>query len=273
MNTRRLVVLLLAAVAAGGAALLVRGLIGGGTPKADARPEPAPIAISNVLVAASNLQPGQALTAGLVRWQKWPKSNVDPGFIQQTSAVSVDGAVAGTVARAPIVAGEPITYAKIVRSDAAGFMAATLQPGMRAVSIPVSVASVAGGFILSNDRVDIILTQTVGDNPKRAISRIALSDVRVLAIDQTTADKSQKPVSDAKTVTLELTPDQVRTLSRAEASGTLSLALRPLGDYGAEQSASQSTGTQTRSGDESDADQVSIIRYGIMRNQGGNGRN
>jgi pilus assembly protein CpaB len=271
MNTRRLVVLLLAAVAAGGAALLVRGLIGGGTTKADARPEPAPIAISNVLVAASDLQPGQALTAGMVRWQKWPKSNVDPGFIQQTDAVSVDAAVAGTVARAPIVAGEPVTYAKIVRSGAAGFMAATLQPGMRAVSIPVSVAAVAGGFILSNDRVDIILTQTVGDNPKRAISRIVLADVRVLAIDQTTADKNQKPVSDAKTATLELTPDQVQTLSRAEASGTLSLALRALGDNGSGQSASQLAGT--RSGDESDADQVSIIRYGIARVQGGNGRN
>lgn len=271
MNTRRLVVLLLAAVAAGGAALLVRGLIGGGTTKAAARLEPAPIAISNVLVAASNLQPGQSLTAGLVRWQKWPRSSVDPGFIQQTSAVSADAAVAGTVARAPIVQGEPITYAKIVRSDATGFMAATLQPGMRAVSIPVTVASVAGGFILPNNRVDIILTETTNDTPKRATSRVVLSDVRVLAIDLATADKNPKPVSDAKTATLELSPAQVQTLSRAQATGALSLALRALGDHGTGQSASQLPGA--RSGDDSDSGEVAIIRYGIARGQSGNGRN
>ena len=270
MNTRRLVVLLLAAVAAGGAALLVRGLIGGGTTKADARLEPPPIAISNVLVATSNLQPGEAISAALVRWQKWPTSSVDPGFIQQTGAVSAAAAVAGTVARAPIVAGEPITYTKIIRSDATGFMAATLQPGMRAVSIPVTIASVAGGFILPNNHVDIILTEISSDSPKRATSRTVLADVRVLAIDQTTADKS--PKSDAKTVTLELSPDQVQTISRAQASGALSLALRALGDHGAEQSASQLAGTH--SGGDSGSGEVAIIRYGIVRGgQSGSGGN
>ncbi|HEY0283459.1 MAG TPA: Flp pilus assembly protein CpaB [Rhizomicrobium sp.] len=264
MNTRRLVVILLAAVAAGGAALLVRGLIGGGTTKADARLQPAPIALSNVLVAASNLQPGQPLSAGLVRWQKWPTSSVDPGFIQQTGALSADAAVAGTVARAPMVAGEPVTYAKIVRSDSSGFMAATLQPGMRAVSIPVSIASVAGGFILPNNHVDIILTETGNDSAKQATSRVALSNVRVLAIDQTVADKS--PKSDVKTVTLELSAGQVQTLARAQATGTLSLALRALSDQGA-----KSASLPADSGDDADGGQVSIIRYGIVRNQSGNG--
>ena len=269
MNTRRLVVLLLAAVAAGGAALLVRAMIGGGTTKAVARLEPPPIAISNVLVAASTLQPGQPLTAGLVRWQKWPTSSVDPGFIRQTGVVSATGAVDGTVARAPILAGEPITYTKIVKSDSTGFMAATLQPGMRAVSIPVTVASVAGGFILPNNRVDIILTETANDSSKRATSRVVLADVRVLAIDLATANDNPKPVSDARTATLELSPAQVQTLSRAQASGTLSLALRALGDHGSGQSVAQQAGA----GDDSDGGQVSIIRYGVVRGQSGGGSN
>ena len=271
MNTRRLVVLLLAAVAAGGAALLVRGLIGGGTTKAVARLEPAPIAISNVLVAASALQPGQPLTSGLVRWQKWPRSSVDPGFIQQTGALTSDAAIAGTVARAPIVEGEPITYTKIVRSDATGFMAATLQPGMRAVSIPVTIASVAGGFILPNNRVDIILTESTNDTPKRATARVVLADVRVLAIDQATPEKGPKSVADVKTATLELSPDQVQTLSRAQVTGTLSLALRALGDHASAQSAAQLAGT--RAGDDSNGGQVAIIRYGIERRQSGSGGN
>ena len=265
MNTRRLVVLLLAAVAAGGAALLVRGLIGGGTTKADARLEPPPIAISNVLVAAGNLQPGQSLTAGQVRWQKWPTSSIDPGFIRQMGALSAEAAVAGTVARAPIVEGEPITYTKIVRSDATGFMAATLQPGMRAVSIPVTIASVAGGFILPNNRVDIILTETTNDTPKQATSRVVLADVRVLAIDQAVASKA--PAPDAKTATLELSPNQVQTLARAQVTGVLSLALRALGDHATAQSASQ------LAGDDSDGGQVSIIRYGVVRGRSGGGGN
>ncbi|MDE2133117.1 MAG: Flp pilus assembly protein CpaB [Alphaproteobacteria bacterium] len=266
MNMRRLVVFLAAAVAAGGAVLLARGLLGGGTTKADARPTPAPIAISSVLVAASSLQPGQPLTGAQVRWQKWPTSSVDPGFIQQSAALTAEAAVAGTYARSPIAAGEPITYAKIVKSDAGGFMAATLQPGMRAVSIPVSIASVAGGFILPNNRVDVILTAISNDTPKRVNARIVLADVRVLAIDQSANDKGEKSVSDIKTATLELTPDQVRTLTRAEATGPLSLALRALGDYGAASNPAQVAG---RSPGDSDTGDVSIIRYGVARSGGG----
>ncbi len=277
MNTRRLVVLLLAAVAAGVAALLVRGLLGGGTPKVDAHPAQPPIAISQVLVAASNLQPGEPLAAGQVHWQKWPSANVDPGFITDAGGMSPEAAIAGTVVRAPIVTGEPITFAKIVKSDAAGFMAATLRPGMRAVSISVSVVSVAGGFILPNDRVDIILAQTMSDSPKRVSAHVVLSNVRVLAIDQASDNKNQKAVSDVKTVTLELSPEQAQTVTRAQATGTLSLALRALGDrdtaLNTQAAHGIKTGTQTDVGNDGDADSVAIIRYGVTRNQGGGGRN
>ena len=269
MNTRRLVVLLLAAVAAGGAALLMRGLLGGGTPKAQASLAPPPIAISEVLVANSDVQPGHPLDPSQVRWQKWPSASIDPGFITRAGAPSAAIAIAGTVARAPIVAGEPITFAKIVKSDAGGFMAATLDPGMRAVSISVSLASVAGGFILPGDRVDIILTETANDSTKHARARTVLSDVRVLAIDQSSDTKAQKAVSDAKTATLELTPDQTQIIARAQASGSLSLALRALGDNAAAGVQSASTG-QNPDGDGSG---VSIIRYGIAHNQADGGRN
>ena len=277
MNTRRLVVVLLAAVAAGGAALIVRGLLGGGTPKADANPRPAPIAISDVLVAASNLQPGQPLNAGQVRWQKWPTSIVDPGFITQRGMLTAEMAIAGTVVRAPIVAGEPITYNKIVKSDAAGFMSATLGAGMRAVSIGVSVVSVAGGFILPNDRVDIILTQTSSDASKTAHAHAVLSNVRVLAIDQAFDGKNQKAVADVKTVTLELTPGQADVVARAQASGTLSLALRALGDNQTARTAQSGTPAGTDSGDDDNSGGVAIIRYGIAHGSsagtGGGGPN
>lgn len=260
MNTRRLIVLLLAAGAAGVVALMVRGLFGGGTKEADAKIAPAPVSISQVLVAATRLEPGQPLTEAQVRWEPWPAKSASSDLILKSSGVTPSAAVAGAVVRAPIVEGEPITYTKIVRSDNGGFMAATLAPGMRAVSINASVVSVAGGFILPNNRVDLMLTQVTGD--KHGTTRTVLSDVRVLAIDQAVDNKSQKPVSDVKTVTLELTPEQARSITMAQALGTLSLALRSLGDT-AENTAPKGANSADSSG------VVSVIRYGMERKGSG----
>ena len=102
-----------------------------------------------------------------------------------TAVASIDEAVKGTVVRAPLVAGQPITNTAIVHGDAAGFMAAMLMPGMRAVSITITADSGAGGFILPNDRVDVILTRKLDGNPPRVEAKTILADVRVLAVDQT----------------------------------------------------------------------------------------
>jgi pilus assembly protein CpaB len=275
MDTRRLIVLLLAAGAAGVVALMVRGLIGGGTKEADAKANPPPVAMTEVLVANERLDPGLSLNDAKVRWQSWPSKNIDGSFIVRNAAATAAtaaSAVNGTVVRAPMVSGEPVTYAKIVRSGGAGFMAATLAPGMRAMSISISVASVAGGFILPNDRVDIILTMLTGDNPKRGSTRLVLSDVRVLAIDQASDAKDQKAVADVKTVTLELTPQQVQTVSLAQAMGVLSLSLRSLGDNQAV-AANTDGKDAAKAGQDDGADSgiVSVLRYGMTRKLGGGG--
>src|SRR5580704_1979214 len=123
MNLQRMIILGLAALAAGAAALIVRGLIGGGTPKVQAALPP-PVAMEEVLVASSDLQPGQHLNGTQVRWQDWPRKSVDSRFITASSNPNSDSLVNGTVVRAPIVAGQPITNTMIVHTDAAGVMAA-----------------------------------------------------------------------------------------------------------------------------------------------------
>lgn len=266
MNSRKLVVLLLAAGAAGVVALMVRGLIGGGTKEADAKAAPPPVEITQVLVAAQRIEPGQTLKTSQVRWQQWPAKGIDPALIRQTPGNSIAGLIDGTVARAPIIEGEPITFAKIVRSQSAGYMAATLAPGMRAVAISVSVASVAGGFIQPNDRVDLMLTYVTSDNPKRGVTRTVLSNVRVLAIDQA-ADPKNKAVSDVKTVTLELTPEQARNTELAQAMGTLSLALRSLGDTETADDESGKARPNRNGGD----GLVAVLRYGLVRKSGSGG--
>jgi len=261
MNKSRIIVLAVAAVAAGTVALLLRSLLGGGTPPTAAAPVPR-VTMSEVLVAAGNLTPGAQLTTGSVRWQEWPKASVDPSFLTQESAPDIGKFVKGAVVRTPIMANEPLSVTKIVHADSAGFLAAKLMPGMRAVSVTISADTGAGGFILPNDRIDVLLTQQLGDTHKFHTKTI-LSDVRVLAVDQTYDSKDTKTVV-GRTATLELAPAQVELVERSRASGTLSLALRALGDN--ENSAIQSVAAATppNSG-ESDPIDFAIIRYGIQR--------
>ena len=253
MNRSRVFVLMIAAVCAGIAAMLVRSFLGGGAEPVKA--QPAAVASVGVLVAADSIEPGRSITQQMVKWQPWPKDSVDSTFITSDANPSVDQIVAGTVARAPIVAGEPLTNTKIVHADAAGFMSARLTPGMRAVSIGISTESGAGGFILPNDRVDVMLSLQVSDSPRRFAANTLLHDVRVLAVDQTyKEDKDQKTVL-AKTATIELSPQQAEMIIAASATGTISLALRPLGEDGMKDVAMNQHKNVIGA--------VSVIRYGV----------
>jgi len=261
MNTKRLIVLGIAGIMAIAAALLARGLMGGGTPNVEAKVAPQ-MPMSDVLIASNALQPGQALAADQVRWQKWPASSVDSTFITRESVGSIDDVVKGSVVRSPLAAGQPVTSSTLVHGDAVGLMAAMLNPGMRAISMPINTDSGAGGFILPNDRVDLILIRK-GDGSSRISSSTLLTDVRVLAVDQTfKQDKDTKTVI-GKTATLEVTPAQAEQVARAQSQGTLSLSLRPL--VSGETPMASNAPVSGNSGDREGGDQVSIIRYGIAR--------
>jgi pilus assembly protein CpaB len=140
-------------------------------------------------------------------------------------------------------------------------MAAILPTGMRAISTEISPETGAGGFILPNDRVDVILSKRE-KNPDRASSgdvvnsEIILSNIRVLAIDQTVEEKNGQKVVVGKTATLELKPDQSEGLARARQSGTLSLALRSLADANAPDVKIDD--------DRSKRDSINIVRYGVQ---------
>ena len=137
-------------------------------------------------------------------------------------------------------------------------MAATLTPGNRAISIPVTVESGAGGFILPNDRVDLMMTELVSDNPKRYMAHVVLTNIRVLAMDQTVKqDKDQKTVL-ARTATLEVSPSQARIVARAQAAGPITLTLRPLGDNKPVADAAPANAEENTDGN------VTIIRFGLV---------
>ena len=257
MSVTRIIILVVAVVAAGAAAFLARGLIGGGEKQVQAAPTPN-VVMTDVLVAANTIPLGARVDASMLKWQQWPQSALDSSLIARELNPDAIKQFEGGVARVNLVAGEPVSARKIVRSDSAGFMSATLQPGMRAISIEVSPESGAGGFILPNDRVDVIMTRKIESSTEGTrgyASATVLTNVRVLAIDQTYKEEEGNQVVVGKTATLELSPQDAEALALAKAMGTLALSLVSL-DEGAQSAdaAGSRFGTQSN---------IEVIRYGV----------
>lgn len=226
----RVILIVVALLAGGVAAYLALNLGPGdapGSPVVELAPQ---ISTQEVLVAAADITQGQPLNETNVRWQAWPEEAVNAAFISKAAKPDALEELKGAVVRNQFVAGEPIRESKLARPDA-GFMSAILPSGKRAVAVRVSAQNTAGGFILPNDRVDVIHTVAQGgEGGAGNVSSTILSNIRVLAIDQTVEEQQGEAVVVGKTATLEVDPAQAEVITAAEASGVLSLALRAMAD-------------------------------------------
>jgi pilus assembly protein CpaB len=258
MKTAQIVVLTIAVGAGGIAAFLASG--SGDRPAPTAAPV-AQLQTVDVLVAKSDIGLGQSLKPEDLQWQSWPATTASSTFLRRNDRPDATNQIVGNIARAPFIAGEPIREQKLVKADGSGFMAAILPTGMRAVSTEISPETGAGGFILPNDRVDVILSKrdrnpdhpTAGDVVN---SEIILSNIRVLAIDQAPKEKDGQTAVVGKTVTLEVKPEQAETLARSRQTGTLSLALRSIADINVAESRNDD-----QRGKRSDG--IAVVRYGV----------
>jgi pilus assembly protein CpaB len=257
MYTARIVVLTIALSAGGVAAYLASG--------SDNKPLPAePVAqlkTVDVLVAKSDIGLGQTVKPEDMQWQSWPAATASTTFIRRNERPDATTQIVGSIARSPFITGEPIREVKLVKANGSGFMAAILPTGMRAISTEISPETGAGGFILPNDRVDVILSKRE-KNPDKAgapdtiNSEVILSNVRVLAIDQAPKEKDGQNAVVGKTVTLELKSEQAETLARARQSGPLSLALRSIADANVIETMSDDADLR-RGGS------INVVRYGV----------
>jgi pilus assembly protein CpaB len=207
----------------------------------------------DILVAKTDIGVGRSVSPDNLSWQPWPTKAAGPLFIKRSSRPNAIEELKGSVARSPFVVGEPIREQKLVKADGSGFMSAILPAGMRAVSTEISVESGAGGFILPNDHVDVILTR---ENNGQFVSETILRNMRVLAIDQTVEEKDGQKVVVGKTATLEVSQRQAETLTLSRRRGSLSLALRSLADARPVKSGSEDEG-DGRTGN------VNFVRYGV----------
>ena len=260
MKRSRVIVLVIALAAGGVAAMLASGNRQPEGPKAP--PPPPPLATVDVLVAKSDLGTGQVVGEGDIGWQTWPAASANSNFIRKTDRPDAIKDFVGAIVRTPVSAGEPIRDAKVVAGKGGGFLAAILPHGMRAVAIDIAPDSDAGGFILPNDHVDVVLTRRDKAGEKltgveKYVGETILRNVRVLAVDQTVEEKEGQKVVIGKTATIELTPQQVETLAVSKQLGTVSLTLRSLLD-------SQSPTPEGGEGnEEKESRSLNTVRYGV----------
>jgi pilus assembly protein CpaB len=258
MKAARLVVLVVA-VAAGGLAALLAGRGGD-------EPPPAPVASTpidtvEVLIAKNDIPLGSSVGAADMQWQLWPIQAASPVFVRKSEKPNAIEELTGAIARTPFVAGEPLRENKLIKANGSGYMAAVLDKGMRAISTEISPETGAGGFILPNDRVDVILSRRDREAERATgveshTSETILSNIRVLAIDQTLGEKDGQKVVIGKTATLELTPRQAESLALSRQLGTLSLALRSLADANSTSLPEDDSNNNKKAG-------INMVRFGI----------
>lgn len=228
MNVARAAVFGIAILAAAGAGLIALNLTSAPPPEpiivTESR-EPA-IELVEVLVAARDLPMGSS-TKDALAWASWPADGISGNLILRSARPDAVSELQGSVARSSFFAGEPVREGKLIRADR-GFMSAILESGRRAIAVRIASDTSAGGFILPNDHVDIIMTRQVGD---RFDTETIMQNVRVLAIDQTIEEQNGERVVVGSTATLEVDPTQAEALTVAQAmTDRLVLSLRPLVD-------------------------------------------
>ena len=218
----------------------------------------------DVLVANGELPLGQTLKPADMRWQAWPVEYVPTGSITRAEAPTALDEMTGALVRTAFVQGEPMRREKVIKPNGSGFMAAVLPSGMRAVAISIDTrgASSAGGFILPNDRVDIVRIIRDEEAAKSGsanaqISETVLTNIKVLAIGQNIQERNGERVVTGETATLEVSPVQAETLALSQKIGQLSLSLRSLADAGKVEEVREEAGGA-----------VTVIGYGVARQSG-----
>jgi pilus assembly protein CpaB len=190
------------------------------------------------LVALIPIPSGTRLREGDIGWKDLPPGEIRPEYLMRGTVSETE--LLGAITRREFAQGEPLNSAELVKPGDRRFLAATLRPGLRAVSIFVDATNTASGLVLPGDFVDVILVQNFGDNvadaEQRSAGEIVLRDLRVLAVEQTLVSQAQpngetgKPANTQapKTITLEADERQAQKLYVAMQLGKLQLALRPL---------------------------------------------
>ncbi|WP_425419839.1 Flp pilus assembly protein CpaB [Oricola indica] len=233
--SKRIIILGVAILAAGAAGYLAMNMVAqppSGPQTAEVHPA---IELDEVLVATENLNTGTAID-GQLRWQDWPVNSLSPDYITRSARPDAIEELRGSVVRSTVAVGEPIRPIKLLGPDQS-FMSSILPSGKRAVATMIAADTSAGGFILPDDYVDVIMTRRPPERAGGFVTETILENIRVLAIDQTIReDEEGRLVQVGQTATLQLTPRQAEIITVAQQmADRLTLSLRSVRDVDPDQ--------------------------------------
>ena len=188
---------------------------------AEASIQPATV---SVVVARRDIEFGQPVGAQVLRLQPWPRNAVPSGAFTDMNELVSSNSADGRRVLSKIYEGEIILSSKVSEPGERVTIVQKITEGMRAMSISVNAVTAVGGFVTPGDHVDIVLTQNIGGSLKAGTF---LQNVRVIGVDQQSEENSEQPTV-ARTVTVEVSPEDGQKLALAQRAGTLSLTLRTL---------------------------------------------
>lgn len=227
MNLSKILIIVVALGVAIGAMMFSKSLISEPQQVAEVRVVEE-IEKTNILLAKTTMPMGHQVTEADIMWQEWPKDMVYENMITLDNGEDMMQKALASIVKIQIDEGDPIRFSKLIDPKDGGLLSALLAPGMRAISTQISPETGAGGFILPNDKVDILLTKR--DRNSQNKTKTILVNIRVLAIDQTINEQDGQQVVVGRTATLELSQTQSEILALANNEGSLTLSLRSLAD-------------------------------------------
>ena len=267
MSKSRIMVLGLAIGSAVIAAYLASGFLGQPREEQTAKMKEAPTV--DVLVSRKTLQMGEKLSGGAIDWQSWPENAVTASMITKSAKPDALTELETARARIEIFEGEPVNEKKLVLPTNTSFMAAILPKGYRGIAVRISEATGAGGFILPNDRVDVIMTRKLDDGNRAVLSETVLTNVRVLAINrsfrQSAAEGEEALPEKMETATLELNPQQSEVIAMTETMGQLALALRSIAESGNKGLADEVPELSEKYAKGTAGSEFTFVKYGIEK--------
>lgn len=186
------------------------------------------VAMAPVVVAAQAIDRGKAIEAAQLKVVNYPAEAVPTGAFRSIAELTGAG-VDKRLALRSMAPNEPLLATRVSGPGGRLVLSASLGEGMRAVSLRSNEIAGVAGFVLPGDRVDILLTRTVGQEHPTTVTQVLGENVRVLGVDQSDNDEADKPAV-ARAVTIEVTPEQAQVMALAQSVGAVSLSLRQISD-------------------------------------------
>jgi len=187
-------------------------------------PKAKPVATRNIVIASGPLRFVTHLATDSLREVVWPEEAIPAGTFGSIAELMTGG---NRIVLASIEKNEPILRTKVTGPGQKATLSAVIQDGMRAVTIRVNDVDGVGGFVLPNDRVDVLLTRQ--QERTSGMNDVVIQNARVLAVDQLADDAADRPTV-VKAVTLEVDTISAQKIALSASLGSLSLMLRRAGE-------------------------------------------